>query len=217
MGIYRPEQDETRGDAGETSSNQRNYNFANLYALNRGAAQAPVAAESQKMGNEADMANSEFSAGKKNNNQNQMASAVAKAQDISNRAQNFSVQGEALKNGASGYQSGIEGFYAGSNNPNVAKINSYSNIYQNMMGSMPPTTHASNTPSNVISKPNITQAVADKQNVDRINAGHNGVKGNKVDMMNNLDWLLKTGRIDAEEYYKAQSDPEYYAQIAGNI
>lgn len=35
--------------------------------------------------------------------------------------------------------------------------------------------------------------------------------------MADLDWALKTGRITAEEYYKAQSDPQYAATLTGQV
>lgn len=223
--IRPPEIQESRGQAGEQRFNtSRRYNFANLYQMNRADDQVQKKADQFK--SDADSVNQQMAeqvakakgatTGRAPFSQNQVDYATNKAKQISNQAQNFSVENEAVKAGQSPYQAGITGFYGGVSNPAIQQIRSYGNLYNTAMGRAAEIKKAQleqnqaaaipkPTKKPVVNEPTfMSQAQADARTKNRASDPHSDTKFNTL---GTLDWALETGRINYEEYYAAQGGP----------
>lgn len=216
---------EDRGEAGETSfsAKPRAYNFSNLYQMNRDRS---LDSEASKTANEASNAVSNMGAAVQASKSlgsanpavmGQINKSLSTGADISNRTQNFSVENDALKKGQSAYQAGITGFYAGSSNPNIEKIRSYGNLYSQLQGMNKPSRLPENraAPKAAESPKNLRYA---NYQEDRTGTDAKNTTGNRdIVSIDNLTWMLKTGRINQEQFYAAQSDPELYNKLVRNF
>ena len=138
MPIFRSQMGTSRGEAGEGYGQSKNYNFTNLYQMNRdkNGLQNKANALGARVAGIGETEGSKLTAGMDDNapiKTADMATQVARAKDISNETQGFSVEGDAMKRGNSAYQSGVLGFYEGANNPAIKQIQGYNNIYASML------------------------------------------------------------------------------------
>ena len=232
MAIIRPEFEEERGQAGETRfTTSKKHNFANLYQMNRSDGQLKDKAD--KMGKDAALINEQMAGqvkqaqmqgpgaakpGTPGVSQNQVDYNVNQAKQLSNQAQNFSVENEAMKAGQSPYQSAITGFYAGTSNPYVNQIRSFQNTYNTALGKADEIKKltAINDLGKDVPKPVKTPqmpglwGLQQQQKNDERNQnlkqkyGDTGFKSTAGDP---LYAALRAGKITGDEYYAAQGGP----------
>jgi hypothetical protein len=232
MPVNTPEFGAERGQAGETGfSKSKKYNFANLYSMNRSDQQLQEKVdEFQKGANSvnAQMANQVNKAKAMSNNagqpvqgqspvnQSEINYAMNQAKGISNAAQNFSIENEAIKNNLSPYQSAMAGFYSGVSNPYINQIRAFQNVYNKALGQdskIKEYMAARDLQAKAIPKPPgkpkkpgpyddnfLTQDEADELNQQRPSGGNMHDTRN---IMSTLVWGFKTGKITDEEYEAA--------------
>lgn len=230
-----------RGEAGETGfTKSKKYNFANLYAMNRSDnALKEKVDEFQRGANSvnaqmADQVNKARSIGASNSgqpeaNQSRMSqapvnNALNQAKGISNAAQNYSVENEAMKAGQSPYQSAMAGFYAGVSNPYVQQIRSFSNLYDTALGKQEqinkylapkPGSGQAIAPSVPPKKKQGYGYVMSQEEADKINAEKPKAKDlhDNRRTISTAEWALKSGKITDEEYeiytYRGPGSPTY--------
>lgn len=214
-----------RGAAGEsTMGPRRGYNFANLRQLNRADDQIKTQAdtfESQASGLKNSMADAVKSAtAGAGGVQDRTNAIVEQGKQLANKTENYSPAAEAMKAGNSAYQSGVAGFYAGGNNSaDVQRIRKFGGIYTSLLGQQQnalgktPISANQTQPIKPIEKTgpyaNYSQEMGNINNINR-DQGRN----DQINSLGSLDYGLKTGRITAEQYYRAQNDPAYYQELS---
>lgn len=159
---------------------------------------------------------------------NQMASAVESARQGSMAAQQYDPAANIMKKTTSPYQAGIGSFYAGGIAAKGA-ARKFGNTFDQVQAT------ARNWQERMPGM--VASGVADKQRADQMAAGQEQDRKNALfasaqegyrnsldeaartggmqdpHRMDNLTWLLRTGRISAEEMYAAQKDERLYNEL----
>ncbi len=115
--------------------------------------------------------------------------------------------------GLTGKAAGMGTFYGGSADPsNTAKLQKFSNLYSMVAGPQmqKPMPVKPVEPGPVVKPPSHQDAVAAS---DKVRGNSNAERGDRITGVTPLDYLLKTGKIDLETYYKAQNDTSVYGQV----
>lgn len=132
---------------------------------------------------------------------------------MSNQADAFNPAANAAKNGLTGRAAGVAAFYGGSTDPaNTEKLQRFSNLYSMIAGrqAQQPKIQKPAEPGPVGNKPTYQQSQQTKTNTD---ARGQASRGDRIQGITPLDQLLRTGKIDLDTYYKAQSNPDMYAEL----
>lgn len=239
--VYKPTLMKSRGSAGESAmSPRRGYNFANMYALNKtDEARNEVAGLGDKLKDTQnktdDLARSGQEAARRGQDPaqytNQMAQQVDKAQGLSQVANSYNVGANAMKGGQSAYQGGITSFYAGGTGAqNQARkfggiydqVRNTAGIYNSGIGAI-----YGQGKQDVLNKDKMTPEEIAAQNAaheramgtkqDTIDAGNwnrqNTPGRDEMNQLSDIDWMLKTGRITAEQRALALKDKAYYDKL----
>lgn len=104
-------------------------------------------------------------------------------------------------------------FYGGSTDPaNTEKLQKFSNLYSMIAGrsAQQPKIQKPAEPGPVGNKPTYQESQQTKANTD---ARGQSSRGDRIQSVTPLDQLLRTGKIDLDTYYKAQSNPDMYAEL----
>mgnify|MGYP007007269431 CR=1 FL=1 len=140
------------------------------------------------------------------------ASEGAKA--ISNEADSWNPANNASKYGLTGRAAGAAAFYGGSQDPaNTERLKKFSNLYSVVAGrqQQQPKPLIPQEPGAVGRTP--TQRETDTAAEVSINKNGNGQRGDRTRNVAPLDYLLRSGAIDLDSYYKAQGDDALYAKL----
>lgn len=162
---------------------------------------------------------------------NDIAGQVAKAQGLSNTAKTYNVGANAMKGGQSGFQAGITSFYAGGQGAqNQARkfggiydqVRNSAGMYNSGIGGIYEQgkkdllNQGKMTPEEIAAM-NARHSGAMGREQDTIDAGNwnrqNTKGGDEMNKLSNVDWMLKTGRITAEQRALALRDKAYYDEI----
>lgn len=221
-----------RGAAGQgnTQGRQRNYNFQNLYSLNKNNYSGDKLNQMHGKANDINKTMQDQNTlaikrgGVTQGSSDSMSAAVQRAKGLSNEAQGFDPAADARKAGNSAFQSSTLGFYGG--NPDTTqKIRKFGGIYGAVTGKQASIQgRYNNGQPGIAVQPKRDepksqygrqfQTAAEQAGYNASNP-RNAARGDtQLTTMNNLDWGLKTGRISAQDYYKAQNDPQYYRYLA---
>ena len=115
--------------------------------------------------------------------------------------------------GLTGKAAGMGTFYGGSADPsNTAKLQKFSNLYSMVAGPQmqKPMPVKPVEPGPVVKPPSHQDAQTAADNIHNTSRGE---RGDRISGVTPLDYLLKTGKIDLETYYKAQNDTNVYGQV----
>jgi hypothetical protein len=140
------------------------------------------------------------------------ASEGAKA--ISNEADSWNPANNASKYGLTGRAAGATAFYGGSQDPaNTDRLKKFSNLYSVVAGrqQQQPKPLIPQEPGAVGRTP--TRRETDMASEGSINKNGNGQRGDRTRNVAPLDYLLRSGAIDLDSYYKAQGDDALYAKL----
>lgn len=135
------------------------------------------------------------------------------AKEISNEADAFNPAAIAAKKGLTGRAAGMAAFYGGSQDPaNTEKLQKFSNLYSMVAGRQmqQPKIQKPAEPGPVGNKPSHQGALQTKANID--SRGQSS-RGDRLQGVTPLDHMLRSGQIDLDTYYKAQSDQDLYGQL----
>jgi hypothetical protein len=150
---------------------------------------------------------------------------------LSDIAKSYNVGANAMKGGQSGYQAGITSFYAGGQEAQK-QARKFGGIYDQVrrtagvynsgidgiyaQGKQDVLNQGKMTPEEVAAM-NAEHDRAMGVNQDTIDSGNwnrqNTKGGDEMNKLSNVDWMLKTGRITAEERALALRDKAYYDEI----
>lgn len=232
--VVRIGQATSRGQAGQTAVTGRgSYNFSNLYNLNR--ADNQTANEVGKIGGQMRQAQTDVdrfgregsAAARAGNSQGVtdantgIANAINSARSGASQASAYNPAVNAMKAGASAYQAGVADFYAGGTQAKQSArkfaglYNSINATGQRTMRDLPGQLAQGQADANqrYANEQAAEKKAADQRHaIDYANYDRNleGGPNREVRTMDNLSWMQKTGRISAEQMYRAQNDKQYY-------
>ena len=193
-------------------------NFSNLYSMNRGEnAGDKLAGElSEEEGhfNKAkNAAEARWASGDIASGNDALERAKGKAREISDRADAFNPAVAARKQGLAGQAAGVASFYGGqTSEANTQNLQRFRNLYSTVAGMQGRAIPVPQPKGPSVGPPRTKQHIDDLERNRNI-AERQPIKGDRIVGKTELDYLLGKEQISLEDYYKAQNNPEFYAEL----